>query len=103
MSIERLPEWMQDLETEDMQFIRVFLLASGSLKEVAKYYDVSYPTVRLRLDKLIHKIQLREEIDNDPVVRMIKQLTLDEEMTIEAAQALLASYRKEKEKEEKRK
>ena len=34
-------------------FIKKFLLASGSLKEVAGLYGVTYPTVRLRLDRLI--------------------------------------------------
>lgn len=55
MSIEIIPEWMVNLEEEDMAFIKKFLLASGSLKEVAKVYEVTYPTVRLRLDKLIQK------------------------------------------------
>ncbi len=55
MSIEVVPEWMADLDEEDVTFIRRFLLSSGSLKEVASQYGVSYPTVRLRLDRLIRK------------------------------------------------
>ena len=39
-------------------FIRRFVLASGSLKEMAEIYGISYPTVRLRLDRLIEKIKL---------------------------------------------
>lgn len=50
MSIFVVPEWMAELDEEDVAFIRRFLLASGSLKEVAGEYGVSYPTVRLRLD-----------------------------------------------------
>ena len=61
MSIEVVPEWMADLDEEDVTFIRRFLLSSGSLKEVAGQYGVSYPTVRLRLDRLIQKIQLSED------------------------------------------
>lgn len=49
---------MSNLDDEDMTFIKRFLLASGSMKEVAAQYGVSYPTVRLRLDRLIQKIQL---------------------------------------------
>ena len=41
-----LPPWMTDLEEEDWAFAKRFLLASGSLKEVAAQYGVSYPTVR---------------------------------------------------------
>ena len=35
-----------------------FVLSSGSLKEMAKLYRVSYPTVRNRLDELIAQLQL---------------------------------------------
>ncbi len=44
------------LEQEGATFLKNFVLKSGSLKEIAKLYEVSYPTVRLRLDKLIQKI-----------------------------------------------
>ena len=57
MSISVIPEWMAELDEEDVSFIRNFLLCSGSLKEVAGRYRVSYPTVRLRLDRLIQKIR----------------------------------------------
>ena len=51
-------EWLDGLSDEDLAFIRRFVLASGSLKEIAKIYGISYPTVRLRLDRLIEKIKL---------------------------------------------
>ncbi|EOS7670157.1 DUF2089 family protein, partial [Enterococcus hirae] len=51
-------EWFFNLEPEEQVFIKKFLLASGSLKQLAKEYEVSYPTVRLRLDRLIEKIKL---------------------------------------------
>lgn len=50
------PIWMSELEEEDTVFIKKFILASGSLKEVAAQYGVTYPTVRLRLDRLIQKL-----------------------------------------------
>ena len=34
------------------------MLASGSLKDTAAVYGISYPTVRLRLDRLIEKIKV---------------------------------------------
>ncbi|MEG1658804.1 MAG: DUF2089 family protein, partial [Oscillibacter sp.] len=49
MAVELLPGWMTGLEEEDLTFVKKFILASGSLKEVAALYGVSYPTVRLRL------------------------------------------------------
>ena len=41
MPIETVPEWMAGLEEEDVAFIRRFVLASGSLKEVAGGYGVT--------------------------------------------------------------
>ena len=59
--LNSLPKWLTNLEEEDLNFIKKFILSSGSLKEVAKLYEVTYPTVRLRLDKLIQKIKINEE------------------------------------------
>jgi len=50
--------WVERLEEEDLMFIKRFVLASGSLKALAKAYGVSYPTVRLRLDRLIERVRL---------------------------------------------
>lgn len=50
--------WVDRLPDEDLNFIKRFLLASGSLKAVAAEYAISYPTVRLRLDRLIAKIRV---------------------------------------------
>ena len=40
-----MPEWLASLDEEDVSFIKKFVLASGSLKEVAGIYGVTYPTV----------------------------------------------------------
>lgn len=44
------------LPGEDQEFIVRLLEASGSLKELARAYGISYPTVRNRLDSLIDKV-----------------------------------------------
>ena len=44
------------LGSEDQQFALAFILRSGSLKEMARLYAVSYPTVRNRLDDLIARL-----------------------------------------------
>lgn len=97
MSIEIIPEWMANLEDEDMAFIKKFLLASGSLKEVAKVYEVTYPTVRLRLDKLIQKIKIQEETANEPYIKLIKRLTIDDKISFNTAKLLIHEYKKNKE------
>ena len=69
MTVEMLPEWMSGLDDEDLAFMKRFMLASGSLKEVARQYGVSYPTVRLRLDRLIQKIRIGDETAQDTYLR----------------------------------
>ena len=95
--ISVVPEWMAELEEEDVAFIRRFLLTSGSLKEVAGAYGVSYPTVRLRLDRLIQKIKLSDERAADPYVALIKRLAVNDKVDFEAAKLLISEYRKIKE------
>jgi len=94
MSIEIVPEWMSNLDDEDIAFIKKFILASGSLKEIAKLYGVTYPTVRLRLDKLIQKIQISEETANEPYIALIKRLAVDERIDFDTAKILISEYKK---------
>ena len=100
MSMELLPEWMAELEEEDVVFIKKFVLASGSLKEVAGQYGVTYPTVRLRLDRLIQKIRLTEDAAADPYIATIKRLAVNEKLDLDTAKVLIAEYKKTKNKEE---
>lgn len=100
MPIEGLPEWMAALEDEDVAFIRKFILASGSLKEVAAQYGVTYPTVRLRLDRLIQKIRMAEEAAADPYIAMIKRLAVNEKIDLDTAKLLISAYKKTRKKKE---
>lgn len=94
MPMELLPEWMVGLEEEDVAFIKRFILASGSLKEVAGQYGVTYPTVRLRLDRLIQKIKLVEDTTADPYIATIKRLAMNEKLDLDTAKVLIAAYKK---------
>lgn len=96
MTIEIVPEWMVNLDDEDINFIKNFLFASGSLKEVATEYGVTYPTVRLRLDRLIQKIQINEDTINEPYVSLIKRLALNEKIDFDTAKLLISEYKKVK-------
>ena len=94
MAIEIVPEWMVNLDEEDLSFIKKFLLASGSLKEIANQYGVTYPTVRLRLDKLIQKIQISESTANEPYIALIKRLAVNEKLDFDTAKILINEYKK---------
>lgn len=97
--MEILPDWMANLDDEDAAFIRNFLLASGSLKEVAGLYGVSYPTVRLRLDRLIQKIRVHEDAAGDSYIALVKRLTLNEKIDFDTAKVLIAGYKKTRREE----
>ena len=100
MALETLPEWMTGLEEEDAVFLKKFVLASGSLKEVAGEYGVTYPTVRLRLDRLIQKIQIGEQEGADPYVSLVKRLAVNDKLDFDTAKLLIQAYKKAKQKEE---
>lgn len=97
MSDEKvLPEWILKLEDEDLVFIKQFVLSSGSLKDIAGIYDVTYPTVRLRLDRLIEKIKVYDQQKDDTLISMIKTMAIEEKISIEDAKRLIDVYRREK-------
>lgn len=99
MDIDKVPQWFLALEEEDASFLKNFVCASGSLKEVARRYEVSYPTVRLRLDRLIQKIQLNDRQEEEPFAAFIKGLAVDARIDLETAKLILDKYKTEKERE----
>lgn len=94
MALQIIPEWMVNLEEEDLSFIKRFLLASGSLKEMARQYGVTYPTVRLRLDKLIQKIKVSEDTESEPYIALIKRLAINDKLDFDTAKVLINEYKK---------
>ncbi|MCK5288331.1 MAG: DUF2089 domain-containing protein [Candidatus Omnitrophica bacterium] len=52
---------VMSLSEEDQSFIELFVLNSGSLKEMAKLLGITYPTVRSKLDQIISN--MKEEIN----------------------------------------
>ena len=56
------------LGEEDLSMVTAFILVSGSIKDLARRYGVSYPTMRQRLDRLIERVQkLVEGSPSDPL------------------------------------
>lgn len=94
MAIEIVPEWVINLEEEELAFIKAFVLSSGSLKKIAQQYNVTYPTVRLRLDKLIQKININEDIAKEPYIALIKRLTINGEIDFDTGNLLINEYKK---------
>ena len=96
MAIQVIPEWIVNLEDEDISFIKKFILASGSLKEMAKQYEVTYPTIRLRLDKLIQAIKISDDTESEPYIALIKRLAINEKLDFDTAKILIGEYKKTK-------
>lgn len=87
--------WFDYLENEEKEFIRQLILASGSLKELAKVYDVSYPTVRLRLDRVINKVKLYSDQENNPFVNSVMQMVIEDKISLDSANEIINNYKKE--------
>lgn len=94
--MDHLPVWLNNLTDEDMGFIKNFVLSSGSLKQMSQLYQVSYPTMRVRLDKLIEKIRLTDGEPEDPFIMLVKSLAIDDKYDIDTARILIDNYRNRK-------
>jgi hypothetical protein len=92
--VEVVPEWMAHLEDEDCAFIKNFILASGSLKEMAKQYGVTYPTVRLRLDRLIQKVLISQDEASDQYIQLVKRMAINDKIDYDTAKILISEYKK---------
>ena len=99
-----LPAWVAALNDEDLHFLKQFLLVSGSLKALAEVYEVSYPTVRARLDRLIAKVTAADDAaETDPFRRRVRILVADGLLRPDVARQLVDAYREalaEQEQEE---
>ena len=97
MSDSDKKRWTDSLEDEDLAFIKRFILFSGSLKDLAEAYNVSYPTLRLRLDRLIDKIKIldSERID-DAYERQLRALFADDKLDSQVFKKLLSAYQDQK-------
>ena len=79
--MDYIPDWLLDLEPDELSFIKNFILNSGSLKEVATIYEV------------IQKIEINDSTDNDPYIRLIKRFAVDERIDYDIAKQLITAYR----------
>jgi len=98
--LKKIPAWIRELEEEDLNFIHRFLLASGSLKSVAKEYGISYPTVRLRLNRLIEKIRILDDPrDQSPFHQKIRTLVAEGKLDLSVAKTVIRSFENHQRKE----
>lgn len=90
MNPDPVPPWFLHLDDEDRQFIKRLILASGSLKELARGYGVSYPTIRLRLDRLIQRVETLDAAEADDAFQAkIRMLVASGDLPPKIARELL--------------
>ena len=91
-----MDRWIDRMSDEDLSFIKRFVLASGSLKAIADVYGISYPTVRLRLDRLIERIKIydSEKITSE-FERVLRAQYADGRIDLATLKTLLDAHKKE--------
>ncbi len=88
--------WIDRMSVEDLAFLKRFLIASGSLKKVADEYGISYPTVRLRLDRLIQKVEIFDsQVEMSEFERQLRAAYGEGKLEQHTFEQLLASHRKD--------
>lgn len=53
------------LTTEELHFTETFLKCRGNIKEVEKELEISYPTVRTKLNSIIKKLGFEDTVAQD--------------------------------------
>jgi hypothetical protein len=96
MELRTTDRWVDVLSDEDLAFLKRFLLASGTLKDLAAQYGISYPTVRLRVDRLIQKVNLLDQQTTaGPFEQRLRSLYADGKLDDRTFVELLDSYHEE--------
>ncbi|MFW4406827.1 DUF2089 family protein [Lactiplantibacillus paraplantarum] len=95
-----MEHWYEELPLEDMNFIKKFILFSGSLKRLEQDYSVSYPTVRSRLDDIIRKIGVIDEKENEPFIVNVMRMVTSDKISYSAAKDIISLYENIKGEEE---
>jgi hypothetical protein len=82
------------LNEEELDLVLQLVLASGSLKDLAGVYKISYPTIRARMDKLIERVrQIMAGTTADPMMQLLADLVERGEIAVPAARAVRDLYR----------
>lgn len=85
---------LASLPDEDLEFVVRLVLASGSLKELAQSYGVSYPTIRAKLDRLIERLEgIVAGRPLDPMAELLADRVEKGEVAPSVARSILELHR----------
>ena len=79
------------LSEEQLTFVRLFIQRRGNLSEMEKVLNISYPTVRNKLDEIIRMLQpipVAPPSGRDAILRRVASGDLDAEQALAELKAL---------------
>jgi hypothetical protein len=89
------PHPLATLPKEDLDLIMELVLQSGSLKDLAAKYGVSYPTIRARLDRVILRLQaILAGLKPDPLSELLADMVERGEISVPSARQIRDTARK---------
>ncbi len=78
--------WFAALNAQQLDFVRLFLMVQGNIKEMEKRLNISYPTVKNRLAEIIRQIKGTEpeEADFSDIINDLDEgfISVDEALTM---------------------
>ena len=77
------------LSSDDQIFVAVFVKSHGSIKEMEKYFGVSYPTIKTRLNRIAEQfdfINIEAKIDRQDPLALLESGEIDIEKAIDLLQ-----------------
>lgn len=57
--------WLSNLSATQLEFVRLFVLSQGNIREMEKRLGISYPTVKNRLGEIIREISCAADHETD--------------------------------------
>ena len=85
---------LQRLDEDDLNMVTSFILVSGSIKDLATQYGVSYPTMRQRLDRLIQRVRrLVDGVEADPLSDYLADLLTRGQLSADVARRIRELHR----------
>lgn len=86
---------LASLPREDLDLIVELVLKSGSIKDLATAYGVSYPTIRTRLDRVIQRLEAaRAGRKPDPLNELLAAMVERGELSPSGARSIRAVAKK---------
>lgn len=62
------------LNPEERNFVELFVIAGGSIKEMEKILGISYPTVKSKLDKVINSLNALKKDEEQSRIEILEKL-----------------------------